>query len=721
MRFVFRWPLAVLGALAFASAFAADTTPTRHGTDVDRDFGLEMPDPYRWMEGEKNAEFDTWLKARGAETRKHLDALPGLEDWRKRLAAAADATTSHSDRKIVAGKIFFLREEAGREGALMVRDTDGRERVVFDPNKESGTSITNYSVSPDAVLVTINLSRAGSEICEVQLRKVDTGEQLPDLIKPVWSEFNPSWLPDGSGFAYTRVTNSVAGDPLQGMASYLHRIGQAQAADRLIARADAAAPLKISSESFPNVVFVPGSNWAFLGVVGARPSERLCVAPAAEVMAGREKWRCLVDFADDVQFSAAIGDTLYLLVAGKTPNRHIVSLDLSKPDVMLADARPVVAQRDDLVLQQLWAAKDALYINAMRDGVSVVERMDYAGGAVQALTLPFAGTAELRADPDQSGVIVELTGWTVPAQAYRFDPVGNTLIDLKLGTTSPGDYSDIVAEQLQATSADGTSVPMTVIHRRDLPLDGKALTLLRGYGGYGISYTPDFSAMRLAWAKQGHVQAICHTRGGGEKGDAWRIGGTGANKQRGVEDFIACSKALAERGFSTAKRTFGWGASMGGALLGGAYTTDPDAFGGMVIFAGELNPVRLLVSQNGANQIAEMGDPRTSEGMRQLLAMDPYQHVQNGKQYPPLLLVVGLADQRVSPWISGKFAARVMAASPSTPVWIRTDDGLGHFPTNLSSAAIETADVYSAVEEFMRSNDPVSKTAKRKTKRDGGN
>lgn len=707
MRFVFRWLLPAMGALTFASAFAADIPPTRQGTDVDRDFGLEMPDPYRWMEGEKNAEFDAWLNARGAQTRKQLDALPGLEGWRKRLADAAGATTSHGWRRIVAGRLFFVREEAGREGALMVRDADGKERVVFDPNSETGVDIANYSVSPDATLVTINISRGGDEVCEVQVRKVDTGEQLPDLIKPVWSEFNPSWLPDGSGFAYTRVTNSVAGDPLQGMASYLHRIGQPQAADRLITQADDSAPLKIALQAFPNVDFSPRSNWAILSVLGARMSRRLCVAPLADVTAGREQWRCLVDFDDEVQDNAVIGDTLYLVVAGATPNRRIVSMDLSKPDMVFANARLVVAQRDDFVLQEVVAAKDALYINSLRDGVNVLERVDYASGALRPVPLPLAGTASLRGGPAEPGVIVSLTGWTVPTRAYRFDPAGDKLTDLNLGTTSPGDYSDLVAEEIQATSADGTSVPLSVIHHRDMAMDGKAVALLDGYGGYGISTSPYFDPLSLAWAKNGGVRAFCHVRGGGEKGDAWRLGGTGANKQRGVEDFIACAKALSARGLSDAKHTVGWGASMGGVLLGGAYTTDPDAFAAMVIQAGILNPARLLVAKNGANQFAEVGDPRTAQGMRQLLAMDPYQHVRSGKRYPPLLLMVGLADQRVAPWNSGKFAARVMAASPSTPVWIRTDDGLGHFATNLSSAALETADVYSAVEELTRNkSDP---------------
>ncbi len=693
-----------LALLPLSSALAGDGLSARQGKEVDRDFGLEMPDPYRWMEGEHNAEFDAWLKSNGDQTRRQLDALPTLGLWRDRLAAAAGKTTSHSMRVIVAGRLFFLRKESGREGALMVRDADGREHVVYDPNSEAGASIANFSPSPDGELVTINLSRGGDEICEVQLRKVATGERLADTIAPVWSEFNPSWLADGSGFAYTRMTPTVGDDPLQGMAAYLHQIGRPMASDRLLAQADASAPLQIERQSFPSIDFAPKANWALLSILGARPSARLCVMPAVDVGSDRGQWRCLVDFEDDVQENALIGDTLYLLVAGKTPNRRVVSIDLRQAEATFADAKPVVGQRDDLVLEGINAGKDALYLNAMRDGLGIVERMDYASGKLQSMPLPFPGSVKVQSDPSLAGAIVTLTGWTVPTSAFRFDPASEQLQDLQLGTTSPGDYSDVLAEEIQTTSADGTTVPLSIFRRRDMKLDGKAIALLGGYGSYGFSITPYFDATALEWVKAGKVYALCHTRGGGEKGDAWRIGGTGANKQRAVEDFIACSQELAKRGLSDPKRIVGWAASAGGVLVGGAYATAPEAFGAMVIEAGILNPVRLLAAKNGANQIAELGDPRTPEGMRQLLAMDPYQRIGRDRRYPPLLLIVGLADQRVAPWNSGKFAAKVLAVSPTTPVWIRTDDASGHFATNLNALALQTADIYAVVEAFANSS-----------------
>jgi len=265
--------------------------------------------------------------------------------------------------------------------------------------------------------------------------------------------------------------------------------------------------------------------------------------------------------------------------------------------------------------------------------------------------------------------------------------------DLKLGASSPGDYSGIVATETVAVSRDGTEVPVTVIAQRDAPKDKSHLAIVDGYGGYGFSQQPYFDPLLLEWVKAGHVYAIAHVRGGGEKGNAWWLAGKPPHKERGVEDFIACAGQLVKMGLTTSGRTAAFGASAGGALVGGAITRAPEQFGATVIHAGMLNPVRLLAGANGANQIAEFGDPRTAPGLKALAAMDPYQRVRKGVRYPAVMLAVGLNDSRVPTWGSGKFGARLRAASASgKPVWFRTNGDAGHFNDSLDDAAAERAD-----------------------------
>jgi prolyl oligopeptidase len=382
----------------------------------------------------------------------------------------------------------------------------------------------------------------------------------------------------------------------------------------------------------------------------------------------------------------------------------VLALDLDNPKARLADARVAIAERADAVLSDVESARDGLYVKSMRRGLDQVERMDYAGDALHALTLPYLGSIFLlRTDPRQDGALLSLESWTTPRKVYRYDPAANGLNDTGLGMLDAPEYPDLVAEETEATSADGTAVPLSIVHPKSMPMDGKARAIVEGYGGYGASEQPFFHPATLEWPHAGNVYAICHVRGGGENGDAWRTGGTGPNKQRGVEDFIACAQALAKRGYSSPRLTAGFGGSMGGILTGGAYTTKPDAWGAMMVQSGIFNPVRLLAAKNGANQIGEMGDPRTAEGLKQLLAMDPYQHVHDGVRYPPLLLVTGAVDQRVAPWNSGKFGARVIAAAPKTPVWFRTDDQFGHFATNANAQALEMADIYAFADAQLKS------------------
>jgi prolyl oligopeptidase len=694
-----------LFAIALATscaAQAADPQPARTVDVVDHDFGLNMPDPYRWMEGEGNAEFNAWLHAQGAASRARLDALPTLQGWRDRLTAAYRDSTSHYGHTLVGDRLFFLRAPAGKEAMLMVREADGHERVLFDPNAVEGSpSIGGFSVSPDGGKVAVNVGFGGNEAGELELFDSGSGQRLAETPKPVWSEFPANWLPDGSGFFYTRMQDAAGqADPMQGMGTYLHLLGHAQSGDRMLARAGASDGMKIVANDFPSIATTRGSNWAELGIGGARASFRGCYAPLADAMSGHAAWRCLFDNDDNVQGTALRGDTLYLLSAKDAPTRRLLALDLRDPQASLATAEVVVPERADTVLTEAHVARDALYLKTMRHGLDSIERLDPATGVRTPLALPFEGViALLSTDPRQDGAMLALAGWTTPAKAYRYDT--RQLTDTGLGRIGAPAYPDIVAEEIEATSADGTKVPLSVIHRRDLTLDGHAHAILDGYGGYGISQQPYFSPLVLEWPQAGNVYAVCHVRGGGENGDGWRIAGTGPNKQRGIEDFIACASELAKRGYSSSARTAGFAGSMGGVLTGGAYTTSPQAWGAMVVQSGIFNPVRLLAAKNGANQISEMGDPRTEAGMKQLLAMDPYQRVRDGAKYPPLLLITGAVDQRVAPWNSGKFGARVMAASPATPVWYRSDDAFGHFATNANAGAMERADIYAFLDAML--------------------
>jgi prolyl oligopeptidase len=689
----------------FATEIAAPPTARRVDT-VERVFDLEMPDPYRWMETNANKEFDLWMSAQGAYARAQLDAQPSRKRWEKRLVDVVDNGVRYGGWQFIQGRYYFFRALNGEQSALVVRDEKGQDRVIFDPNKASGNpTISGYSVSPDGTKVAINIGYAGNEMGEIAVYTIADGKRLADTLKPVWSEFVASWQLDSKGFFYNRMPVDLkpGEDSLQGSAVYLHRMSSPQSEDVLIVKADGSAPLKIKPQDFPSVYVTPGSKWALLAIEGARASRSVCVALLSEVVSAAANWRCLVDDKDNVQDMTLRGDTLYLLQAAGAPNRRVLALDLRNSKNQVANAKVVIPERKDRIISSISVANDALYVKSMYRGVDRIERMHYKNQNLQTVKTPFEGSiVAMLTHPLQDGALYSLQDWITPRKVYVYHPAQKNLIDTGLGQTSTVDVSGLMTEMIEATSQDGTLVPLSIIRPRNLEMNGSARVMLVGYGGYGISITPSYSATRLQWPKAGNVYAVCHVRGGGENGDAWRIGGSGPNKQRGVEDFIACAKELTKRGYSVPQRIGATSASMGGILLGGAYVTAPEAFGAMVITAGDFNTTRLAAQKNGANQYSEVGDPRTREGMQQLHAMDVNRRVRDGTKYPPILFMVGLADQRVAPWQSGKLAAQILHASPQTPVLIRTDEEIGHFATTGNAEVQEMADAFSFFETQLQ-------------------
>lgn len=699
-----------LFALAL-SVEAAGPPVARRADVVDRSFGLEMPDPYRWMEADagRNKELIDWLEAHSARTRRWLDERPSQTRWRATLGAGQKDQVKRQGYVRRGEQVFFLWSAGGAPPALVVRDRRGRERVLFDPTGGGErAALLSFAPSIDGRRIVMAVSEGGSEASGLQVLDVASGKRLDGGLGPVWGQNEPSWLPDGSGFFYNRMSiDPETGKPsLQRTAVFLHRVGTPQSEDRRIVGAGDDGAIRIAAQDLPMLEVTPGSEWAQLYIGGARATYRVCVTPVKSLLRDGNAptaWRCPVEEDANVQAVAVHRDTMFLRQLKGAPNGKIVALDLRNPKVRIDQAEVVLPERSDAVLVTLIGARDALYVRYLKEGAAELRRVDYRTRADTPVQLPAEGgnARMLQGHAASDGVTFSFEGWILPAANYEYRPSERRLVALDAQQAVSVDVSAMVVERSQARSADGTSVPLTVLHRRDHKRDGSALAIVMGYGGYGIGMRPAFDPDVAAWVDAGHLYAICHVRGGDEKGDFWRVGGSGANKQRGVEDFIACAKTLAQRGDTSPRRTGAMGYSLAGVLIGGAYVTDPEAFGAVAIGAGEFNVTRLEAQDSGPNHYAELGDPRTETGMRQLLAMDPYQRVRDGVRYPPILLSFGIEDQRVNAWQSGKFAARVMAASPDTTVLVRAQHAAGHVLTADREYSSEYADFFTMFESVL--------------------
>jgi prolyl oligopeptidase len=672
---------------------------------VEERFGLRAPDPYRWMEGGANAEFDAWLRSQGAYAAAYLARLPGRDNLYRRLRELGLGTSTPYGLQLAGGRAFyFVLAEGEQLPRLCTRGPDGKERTLVDPTskgaKDSHSSINNFSPSPDGTLVAYNLSSGGSEVSAIHVLVVATGKELPDVIERIWGEFPASWLASGKGFFYTQMAGAAANaDPMLNMRAFLHQLGQPVAKDTVVLTGAGSATMALAPEEFPGIGTQPDTDWLVASAGGAHANARFAVAPRAglDTSGGAAtNWRSVATYDDDVENVVIHGDRLYLQTYKNASNRRVVSVPLADPD--LSKARVEMAEDPDAPIVSIAGARDGLYVRQRVLGRARVWRLPWNARAAVTVPLPMEGwVADLVTDPLRDGASFVLNTWTAPDTYYRYLPSSGKAEPMGIATTTSADTSGIVAEEVEAVSADGTRVPLSILHRKDLVLDGSRPTLLRGYGAYGISASPSFSTERLAWLERGGVSAIAHVRGGGEKGERWHIEGSHEHKMNGIRDLIACAQYLVDKKYTSSSRLFVGGGSAGGILVGRALAERPDLFAAAHIAVGMVNPVRLLAAENGANQKVEFGDPDSEVGFRTLLEVDPYQHVSPGTAYPAVIFTVGLNDRRVAPWMTGKMAARLQTATTSgKPVLVRIDPDSGHgIGSSRDQEYAEIADVWS--------------------------
>ncbi len=691
--------LLIAAVCGMAGQALAGVPIAKRDNTVDHVYGMAVPDPYRWMEGQDNVAFETWLQMQGAAGRNMLDASPAVAKWRQKLAGAGAETLTNRLQHRVGNRLFFLRLVAGKQAVLMVRMETGAEKVLLDPNGSAGTvpaNITNYAVSPDGRTVAVDVDRGGQEITTVEFYSVDSGAKLPDELKDVWGELVVDWLDNTSVFYTQMAPDDGHTDRMYNMRVRFHTVG-VKGYDRTVLAAGGTGGMTLEPAEAPFIVSDPSSQWAIAVASDGGTQSRICVIALTGLTGDDPRFSCPVGYSDGVEAASLMGSTLYLLSQKDAPNGQVLALDLDavKPD--LANARVVVPEDDETVIATFANARDGLYVRRTRLGLDNFIRLPY-GGTPQYLSPPYDGqVALLDANTDQDGFVFTLQGWTAPRALFAYNPKTGSLSDLGLGATAPRDYSDLVdSERIEVRRPDGASVPVTILKPRGYRPDTHTLAIVMAYGAYGATVTqPGLDPSSLEWVAAGNLYVYAGVRGGGEKGDAWQESGHGEKKHLGVEDLVAVADALATKGYSDARHIALYSASAGGILVGNAIDRYPGHFGAAIIQSGLLNPTRLAQNANGPSQYVEFGDPGLKAGFASLKAMDAYLNIKPKVAYPAVLIDVGFKDSLVAPWNSGKFGAQLRFANGGrNPIVFRTDAG----STGLSAAAAQAADHYAFVE-----------------------
>ena len=646
--------------------------PTSGGDEVETLHGESIPDPYRWLEQGDDPRTQAWTASQNALTESLLAAVPA----RARLRARLDELLSIgalSTPEPVAGRYFYQRRD-GRQNqpVLYVREgRDGEDRVLIDPNHldaQGTTALDWFYPSEDGRLLAYGLSENGSEQSLLHVLEVDSGAPLPDRI-PRTRSADLAWLPDGSGFYYTRYP--AGGEVPEGEEHYhrsvfFHRLGTDSAGDPLIFR-------PAEKEHWPGVGLSPDGRWLVIGVARTFDQTDLYLQ---DLVARTPP----VPVAKDVPATfdgEVVRGRLYLRTNLDAPTYRLYLVDPERP--AREGWREIVPPRTDAVLDGFRITGSTLALSYLKRAASRLRLADLEGNGVREVALPTIGSLfGLSGEWDGDELYYGFTSYPVPPTVYRLAlPAGTT--ELWRRVDADLDPSRYEVRQVGYPSRDGTEVTMFVVHRTGLPRDGANPVYLSGYGGFNISMTPAFSRSLLLWLERGGVVAIPNIRGGGEYGEAWHQGGMLGHKQNSFDDFIAAAEWLMRERYTRPERLAAAGGSNGGLLMGAVLTQRPELFGAVVIQVPLLDMLRYHRFLIARLWIPEYGSAEDPEQFRWLRAYSPYHHVRDGVRYPAVLLATAESDTRVDPMHARKMAARLQAATSSDrPVLLRLEARAGH-------------------------------------------
>ncbi len=683
-------PLGLSLVLLFiVGSLAADAPPTTMEPVKETVHGVELVDPYRWLEGSDAPEVDApqptldarvaeWTQAQNAHTRSVLDGLAGRQRLESRLHEMLTVGSVSAPR--VRGDRYFNRERRGEESqpVLYVRDgLDGKPRSLIDPNQLDAGGLTALAwaePSHDGEWLAFGLYRGGDENATLYLMRVDDGEwladEIPGKVRGVY------WLPDSSGFFYRRLADLE--NPYSAQVKF-HKVGRHERHDPVLFEQFKEGPL--ATTWGPVSLVDPQARWLVIAYFTGTESNDLWFYDLPHWQKTGELKRTDVVMGEIAQsFPIFAGDSLMLQTTLDAPNGRLVAVDLAQPGP--EHWRSVVAERDDAVIESVDFAKSLLVVEYLEKASTRIELFDPKGQSQGDLDLPGIGSASLSVEHDRSEAFLSFESFNEPDSIYR--------IDLETGSRSlwarpsvPFDPSQIEVKQVFFRSKDGTEVPMFVVHRKGLQLNGKNPTWLSGYGGFSVSMKPRFSPTIAPWLESGGIYALANLRGGGEFGDEWHRAGMLENKQNVFDDFIAAAEWLIAEDYTNSAQLGIVGGSNGGLLTGAALVQRPELFSAVISAVPLLDMLRYQHFLMARYWVPEYGTAEEAEHLPFLLRYSPYQNVRKGAKYPAVLLTAGENDARVHPLHARKMAARLQAATSNEPdeepilLWVEGDVGHG--------------------------------------------
>jgi prolyl oligopeptidase len=670
-----------------------DYVKTQKVDTVDTYFGMEVKDPYRWLEDDRSADTEAWVTAENEVTFGYLDKIPFREELKERLSSLWNYEKVSAPFKEGDFTYFYKNDGLQNQYVLYRYKTDenpNTAEVFLDPNtfKEDGTiSLGNISFSEDGKIAAYSISEGGSDWRKVLVMDAETKSIVEDTLIDV--KFSGlSWFAN-EGFYYSSY-DKPKGSELSAKTDqhklFYHKLGTSQKEDQLIFGG-------IASEKHRYVNGNVSEDNHFLQVT-PRVSTSGNKLLLKDLSKPNSKFVTILDNADsDSYIIDNVGSKLYIVTNLNAPNKKIVTVDAANPTPEnWVDFIP----ETENVLNPSTAGGN-FFAEYMVDAVSKVLQYDYDGKLIRNVELPGVGSVGgFGAKKDEKELYYSFTNYVVPGSIYKYNIAEGTS-ELYRKPEIDFNPENFESKQVFYTSKDGTKIPMIITHKKGLKLDGKNPTILYGYGGFNISLTPSFSITNAVWMEQGGVYAVPNLRGGGEYGKKWHNAGTKLQKQNVFDDFIAAAEYLIDTKYTSSDYLAIRGGSNGGLLVGAVMTQRPDLMKVALPAVGVLDMLRYHTFTSGAGWAYDYGTSEDSKEMFEYMkAYSPVHNVKAGTQYPATLITTGDHDDRVVPAHSFKFAAELQEKqSGDNPVLIRIETDAGHGAGTPVSKTIEQyADIF---------------------------
>ncbi len=651
--------------------------PTKRGDVVDEYHGTKVADPYRWLEGDvrEDETVAAWVAAQNEVTHAYLGGIAARERIRERLTKLWNYERYGSPFK-AGGRYFYYKNDGlQNQSVLYVLDElDGEPRVLIDPNglsKDGTVALRGTYVTDDGRHMAYGVSSAGSDWQEIHVLDVATGKRLPDVTR--WVKFSgASWTPDGKGFFYSRY-DEPEGEAFTSenrfQKLYYHRLGSPQSDDVLVYHRPDQPEWGFGGE------VTEDGRWLVISVwMGANPKNMVLYKDLSEPFG--MPIELIGSFENDYTFLGNEGHLFYFRTDRDAAKGRVIAIDVRKPEP--EHWSTAIPQTED-TLRGVSFVNNVFVASYLHDASTRVRLFKQDGTHVRDVELPGIGTASgfggKRGDTE---TFYSFSSFATPPSIYRYDLVTGESTLLRRAAVEV-DVDAFVVKQEFYESKDGTKVPMFIVHRKDLELDGNNPTLLYGYGGFNIALGPRFSVSNSAWLEMGGVYALPNLRGGGEYGEEWHQAGMTVEKQNVFDDFIAAAEYLIAKKYTSSSKLAISGGSNGGLLVGACMTQRPELFGAALPAVGVLDMLRFHKFTIGWAWVPEYGSSDDAEQFPALHAYSPYHNLKKGTAYPATMITTADTDDRVVPGHSFKFAAALQHAhAGDAPVLIRIETKAGH-------------------------------------------